>query len=600
VPFFVGSGLFPPEKKTDRLGGAGWIVHVAFSTSIACAVPASLASVDCNFEVRRRIVTDSDRIWILAEGYLDESRDSRCDTAPRSTATAIASLVSEQGYAAVEGLSGCFIAAIVFPQTGRIIVFRDRVGGRTAYWYHTGDAFGVATSSSLLAQRLPEIGLNAQWLAHWFGAGWPIRPALTPFSGIHELLPGERLEFADGRVKRHRRPFEMPEVPPRALRDDWVERFRTTFADSVNVCLPEHDDVAVMLSGGMDSGPVAAVAARSQHERGRSLTAVSWSLPAAPNADESDYIRKLAGALEIPLDLFDAGDCVPYDRLSTDLVVADFPTFNFYREMILRCYERAAARGLRVILNAAKGDLIYPPRSTQLADLWTRRDALSFARFIFVKLRTLGLSGTWQDANFRHFVSRLLTPLRRRESSPPEWLTPYAAGCQPDRGQWPPEASSHRLPEYASHLIGQAMAWGIAHENLFSQRFGVERRDPFQNEALVRLMLEMPVSVSFRDGTDKWVMREAMRGRIPEDLRTKGRTGLLNSFLKQGFERNREKLRCFLFMENTEWQAWVRPQFVRDVLDDRDASGRGQMVVCNCVGYSLWLKRLQEEGIAIG
>ena len=98
-----------------------------------------------------------------------------------------------------------------------------------------------------------------------------------------------------------------------------------------------------------------------------------------------------------------------------------------------------------------------------------------------------------------------------------------------------------RATQWAPRMPGQ-----MTHENLFSQRYGVERRDPFQNEALVKLMLEMPVSMSFRDGMDKWVMREAMRGRMPEKLRTKGRTGLLNSFLQMGFERNREKLKRFL------------------------------------------------------
>ena len=216
-----------------------------------------------------------------------------------------------------------------------------------------------------------------------------------------------------------------------------------------------------------------------------------------------------------------------------------------------------------------------------------------------MKLRALGLSGTWRDPNFRHWAGRPLRRLRHRRVPPPEWLTKAAIDCLPETDRWPPEADRHPLPEYASHLIGQAMAWGIAHENLFSQRYGVERRDPFQNEALVKLMLEMPVSMSFRDGMDKWVMREAMRGWMPEKLRTKGRTGLLNSFLQMGFERNREKLKRFLLEEHTDWQRWVRRDYVRDVLEGRIDSERGLLVIGNCVGYSLWLRRLEEEGISI-
>lgn len=542
---------------------------------------------------------DDARIWILAEGYVDKYHRLPPQELNRTTASILGQLVAEHGCKAVERLAGCFVAVFVFPETGTICAYRDRLGGRTAYWAQSGGRLVLASSSSLIGHALGRVCLDPRWLTHWFSIGWPGLPALTPFANINELLPGEWLEFVDGQVTRQRTPFTIPLGAPRRSPSEWVERFRSAFSNSIDACLPEADDAAVMLSGGMDSGPSATVAAELQRARGRSLTAVSWSLPGAPDADESKYIRSVADALDVPLDLFDAGDCVPYDRLTTDLVVADFPTFNFYREMILRCYERAAARGLPVIINAAMGDLIYPPGNARLVDLWARREGRAWFEFLFARLRARGVSGTWQDANFRHFVGRMLGRLRPRRTAPPPWLTDSAIALLPEAVRWPPEANRHRLPEYASHLIGQAMAWGVAHENLFSQRYGVERSDPFQNEALVRLMLEMPVSMSFRDGTDKWIMREAMRDRMPEEIRTKGRTGLLNSFLQLGFERNREKLRGFLFTESTDWQAWVRPEFVRDVLDNNDGTGRGQLVLGNCVGYSLWLKRLREEGISL-
>ena len=536
---------------------------------------------------------------VILDGYLADSSGQPHEPEERTPAARIADLIQCDGFDAVEKLTGSFVAIFIQPDSGNVRVWRDRLGGRTAYWQHDGDRFVLASSSDQIARTLGQVRLNDAWLAHWFGIRWPARPALTPFAGIQELLPGERLEFVDGRVSRQRVPFTMLAAAPRLSPAEWVERFRSTFEKSVEACLPEYGDAAVMLSGGMDSGPTAVIASGLLNDQGRSLTAVSWSLPDLPDADETEHIQTLANALSLRSELFDGGDCVPFDRLTTDLVVTDFPTFNFYRETILRCYQGAADQRLQVILNAAKGDLLYPPWNAQLAELWARGEGRAFVSFLALKLRTLGLLGTWRDPDFRHWVGRLLLPLRRRRAPPPAWLTEAAIACLPETDRWPPEADRHPLPEYASHLIGQAMAWGVAHENLFSQRYGVERRDPFQNEALVKLMLEMPVSMCFRDGMDKWVMREVMRGRMPEKLRAKGRTGLLNSFLRMGFERNREKLKRFLLEEHTDWQHWVRRDYVRDVLEGRTESARGMLVIGNCVGYSLWRQRLDEEGILI-
>jgi asparagine synthase (glutamine-hydrolysing) len=501
--------------------------------------------------------------------------------------------------ASLDRLSGCFVIVIAWPSSGRVVVYRDRLGGRTAYWHRDNQRILLSSSAGMIAGALGRVSLDREWLAHWFGLGWPALPALTPFSSIRELLPGEQLEIADRRIHRHRAPFKMPVSAQARSSSEWLALFNSTFTDSVHACLDPEGSTALMLSGGLDSGPTAVVAANLLSGERRSLTAVSWSLPSIPDADESERIQGLAAALDLRCESFDGGDYVPYRRLTTDLVVADFPTFNFYREIILLCYEHAARLGISVILNAARGDLIYPPGNMRLADLWARGERGAFLSSLLRRFQILGWSGTWRDPSFRYWLRRLIQPLWSRRQSPPKWLAHSALVHLPEVDLWPVEVKQHPLPQYAARLIGSAMAWGTAHENLFSQRFGVERRDPFQNEALVRLMLQMPVSMSVRDGTDKWIMREAMRGRMPERFRIVGRTGLLNGFLRLGFEQNREHLRRFLFSKNTDWQAWVRPEFVGAVLDDRDVSEQGQMILGKCVGYSLWLKRLEIEGISV-
>ena len=415
------------------------------------------------------------------------------------------------------------------------------------------------------------------------------------------MLPGEWLEFNNGALKRTRQPFDLNKDAVEHSADEWVDRFSSAFTRSVQTVVPAAGDVAIMLSGGLDSGPSACMAAAELARTGRRLHAVSWALAKDNRADESEFIQLLCHELQQPLDLFDGSDLEPFGDLRTEMVHCDFPLFNGFRPLILECYRRAREAGVGVILNAAAGDRIYPHWNAALLDLWRRRQWSAFAGAMGRLIRYKGLTSLYTDPHVRHWIGQTM-PWTRRFSggeSVPAWLTPEAVSRLPAAESWPPEAKQHRLPQYAQHLIGQSMALGMAHENAFSRRYGLDRRDPFHNEELVRLMLEMPVAMSSRGGVEKWVMRQAMRGKLPEPLRTKKRTGLLNTFFAAGFNRHVRQIEELLFTQQTDWQAWVRPEFVQTVLATDNRSDKEMLVVNQCIGHALWRQRLEEEGISI-
>lgn len=130
------------------------------------------------------------------------------------------------------------------------------------------------------------------------------------------------------------------------------------------------------------------------------------------------------------------------------------------------------------------------------------------------------------------------------------------------------------------------MTSGRCHEQYFAALHGVERRDPFHDESLVGFMLQAPVSYSVREGRTKWIMREAMRGRLPDPFRLKRRTGFLGSYSRAGIEAHKDSLYRLLFEESPGWRNWVKPEVVRRALDSSGQSG-GE-VLTRCVGYALW------------
>jgi len=601
----------PDRSELERLSSyvpvAGrWHFHTSPQLSLAVSAPTQWAALKSvrggavdlsSTEFERHLQTGS----VLFEGFLanrDELGDllGRLPTRPENDAGWVAATIRELGMAALHRLKGNYVLCVVMQAGRAVYAARDRLGGRTAYYATSDKGFAVASRSALIAGT-PEFGQDedAEFLARWLALRSPPKPGSTVFSDISELYPGSVWQCVDGRVRCERHPFRIESLG--SIRDpaDAIAAFAGAFEASVAATLGDHGDVAVMLSGGMDSGPAAIVAQEHLAGRGERLLPVSWLLPETPRADESRWIRMLCDAMGIPLtEIIGAPDSSLSER-GDAAVSPDLPAFNIYRSLVNACYERAAEIGCKVILNGNAGDALYPHPGLLLPDLLRRGEYRAFVQLTMHRLLRARMVRAHRDLFLRGATRHWRNRWKKRDPSmsPPAWLTAWAGEQLRELADWPPEADEHPFPEYARQLIGPSIAFGRAHEMAWCERFGIERRDPFHNEDLVQLMLKLPVSFSYRNGMDKWIMRAAMKGRMPDRFRLKRRTGLLHPLFHAGWNAHRQGLYHLLFEEQTEWQRYVRPEPVRlalgtPVAPSRRPDRRIMLVTAQCVGYALW------------
>lgn len=527
---------------------------------------------------------------LLCDGFV--ARPKRFDSiSPSSDLRWLAEKLVRDGGVAVDELQGQFALCFVNDDTGELIAARDRLGARALYWHQDADSVSVASRSGDLARLATgTIEENPAFISEMFALrGWHT-PGSTPFQGVHEVLPGARLTFGSGSPQSIRPAFQTESPEQCDSADDWVALFRKTFESAVYDVLDEDSRAGVMLSGGMDSIPLLVAASNTPQGGKRDLRAISWVLPDFPQSDETQWIDMAAQSAGVELLTFDGGTAEPFSGLGESLVSPELPYFNPVRELILKCHSLAAEQSCLLQLAATQGDMIYPARYRLIYDLSRRRDWAGLRRELAHLYQTGGLLGMYRDSALRYPVSRVLDriPGYRRQRQP-GWMTDHAISCLPAHKPWPPESNGFPNPGHASAMLGPAMTFGPAQENEFSRRFGVERRDPFQNEALVGLMLHAPVVLSHMQGQTKWIMREAMRDRIPDSLRLKRRTGLLTQFINWGYQRNRGDIERFLFdPQRSGWQRYVHPGFVKKALSGGHTSSKGLMTVCGCIGYSLW------------
>jgi len=504
--------------------------------------------------------------------------------------------LARRGCRAMDGLKGQFALCFVNDEADELIVVRDRLGGKPLYWFEDDHIAAVGTRSADLAGLAPgALQENPGFISEMFALRGRHSPRPTPFRKVHDVLPGARSTCNAGAIQATRPPFGVE--PPRCRSaDDWVALFAETFETAVNDALGEKGGVGVMLSGGMDSIPVMTAASCKLRTQNRVLQAISWILPGYPESDESLWIEAAAEAAGVTLKTFDGAASLPFSRLDSSLVSPELPYFNPMRELLLKCHSLAADTSCSLQLAATQGDMIYAGRHRVMQDLINRGEWKRLGGELAYLYQSMGLQGIYRDPAVRYPLSRLLRRIPAYSGAArTDWMTDYATSQLPADVPWPPEGGELPNPEHAYAMLGPAMTFGPAQENEFAQRFGVERRDPFQNEALVALMLHAPVFLSHTRGRTKWIMREAMRDRIPDSLRLKGRTGLLTQFINSGYARNREHIERFLFeLRRAAWQRYVHPGFVKKALSDGSPSSAGLMTICGCIGYSLWREHWTE------
>jgi asparagine synthase (glutamine-hydrolysing) len=257
-----------------------------------------LAILDLSPRGRMPMTRANGRLTIAYNGEVYNHRELRADLESRgctfTTATdteTLLALYEAEGPAMLGRLNGMFAFAIWDAAASTLFAARDRLGIKPFYYVeHAGALYFASEEKALFAAGVPAEFDDEQWgelLCFRFTAG-----ERTPFRRVRRLLPGHSLTFSGGAMRIRRwwdyadRVRALRDTPPR----DAARWFADTFDDAVGVRRIADVPVGVLLSGGLDSGSVAASLA-GQSERAVSSFTVRF---AEQGFDEGPLARAVA------------------------------------------------------------------------------------------------------------------------------------------------------------------------------------------------------------------------------------------------------------------------------------------------------------------
>lgn len=487
-------------------------------------------------------------VMLIMDGRLD-NRDELLPLLrlPGSVSDATFALAAyeawQDGFA--ERLNGDFALAVFDLSRQRLLLVRDSIGMRPLYYFRSDRLFAFASEIKALLAH-PDIPLrpDAEGIADYMlTCSRPLdRQDITCFAGISALPPAH---FAVSTVKQTvtRRYWDFDVDRPIRLRsfNEYVEAFRERFAEAVRRRIRSAYPVAVAVSGGLDSSSIFCQAERLRRSGATNCPAVAGiSHPGAEgsDADESRYLADIERDYGVEIQRFAIEPLIGLVQGADEQIRAsEAPLIEYMWGRSRELHQRAAAGGARVLLTGDWGDQVLFS-STYLVDLFhqfrwreIRRHTREYSRWVgAAEARVL---------TRRFPVDLARNDMPRRLVSPLKWARRRLLGV--DRPKpWFSDAFLRRGLRFASRpaTIGDgfhsAQARSIYLEarskyhvhvmewhNKIGALLGLDAAVPFLDRELLAFLMAIPGEVQNQNGVPRGLLREAMRGVLPESVRTR-------------------------------------------------------------------------------
>ncbi len=571
------------------------------------------------------LANEDESIWIVFNGEIYnhasirpslEATGHRYRT--RSDTETIVHAYEEWGDSCVERLRGMFAFAIWDTPRRRLLLARDRLGVKPLYWTVTGGRllFGseikAILASGLVTPEADESRLSEQLATRSLaGAG-------TLFKGINRLLPGHTLVYQDGAV-RIQRYWDVPtgeHDPAIAGLSDRaaVERFRELLEQSVRMRLMADVPLGMFLSGGLDSSAIAAVMAR-MIDRPVQTFSVAFKDRAF---SELEYARGVSRAIgadahEVVIGEQDYFDALPRLIWHEDEPIAHTSSVPLYFVSAL------AAKHVKVVLTGEGSDELlagygrYPRALVNWTAGEVYRSVPSGIRTWIANTIVPTLPSKVRRYADRSFVTRPVTPealffdnfaaigLERQRSLLASRL---AAQITPERAYGPsreffeaPNGRSSVLDRLLYADLKTYLVELLMKQDQMSMAASIESRVPFLDHELVEFAAKLPNRLKLRGLKTKWILREAVRDRLPAAILSRPKMGFPVPFHLWMRGPWQAVAREILLDSRTRERGIVEPRSVENLLDAH-AAGRinGGDAIWSLLNLELWYRTFIDRG----
>ena len=534
---------------------------------------------------------------------------THCDT------ETILHLYEEHGPRCVEHLRGMFAFAIWDQKKRELFIARDRLGVKPLYYAQTDGAslYFASEIKALLETGAIRAELNYSALPDYLANHAPSGEE-TLFRGIKRLLPGHTLRWRDGslEIKEYWNVSFQRDENRKRSDADYIAEWSDLFRESVRLRLMADVPLGMFLSGGIDSSAIAAVMSGMVAEPIKTFSVAF----AEREANELEYARLVAQTFKTnhheivvkPADFFAA---LP------KLVWHEDEPLAHPSSVALYFVAQLASRHVKVVLTGEGSDELLAgygryrktvlnvqlgTRYQQLAPAGIRKairqqiEGLSPGSRARQKLQRtfLTLSPDLESIYFDNFAvfprvmqNDLLTP-DTQERLGVSAGDPYSVM----RGVLAETDATSLLDRLLHADIKTYLHELLMKQDQMSMAASIESRVPFLDHKLVEFSAALPERLKLRGATTKYILRESMKGMLPEAILSRPKMGFpvpVGAWFRGAF---RNVIDEYVLSERAIGRGVFEPSFVRSLVQQHQVGGEDHSErLWALVNFEIWQRQ---------
>jgi asparagine synthase (glutamine-hydrolysing) len=523
-------------------------------------------------------MTDESGNWITYNGEIYNFIELRIELGAEnfsstSDTEVILRAYQKWGKDCVNHFRGMFAFAIWDDEKKQLFCARDHFGIKPFYYTVVNNVVYFASEIKALLPFIPSIETNLEGLKEYLTFQFCLA-GKTLFKGVNELLPAHTLTISNGaiHIARYWEVFFEPDFSH--TENYYEEKLRSLIKDSVKIHLRSDVPVGSYLSGGVDSSAIASIASSINN---KDYIGFIGKFAEGKEFDESDYAKEVAVKGGFPLReiTINVNDFIKNIRkviYHLDYPVAGPGSFPQYMVSQLAAKER------KVVLGGQGGDetfggytrylVAYFEQCLKAAIDGTSNNGNFIVTYesIIPNLTSLKnykplMQEFWQDELFADMDRRYFRLINRASSITDEidWslMDNYSAfetfKLIFNQNNVKKESYFDLMTHFDFKTLLPAL---LQVEDRVSMAHGLESRVPLLDRKIVEFAATMPSNVKFKNGSLKYILRNAVKPFIPKSIyERKDKMGFPTPF--------------------SEWIQGEAREFVGDTFSTQKAKGRG-------------------------
>jgi len=458
------------------------------------------------------------------------------DFKTQSDSEVIVAAYLKWGLGFVEHLRGMFAIALLDDET--LYLFRDRLGKKPLFYLHD-KAFVFASEIKALLPFLQKVEMDEDALLSYLSFLAPT-PPFTFFKNIKKLAAGEYLTFKNGKIEV-KRYFELLDTRANLItdRDEALNLLENLLQESINLRLDADVPMASLLSGGIDSALINALALKN----GTKLHTYTLGYKGFAKYDERKNAKESAEFLGVSNQEVEISQNDFIDALDKALDTLDEPLNDPAAIPLYLLFEHIKKEGYKVVLSGEGSDELflgyrqyfefldveslsklknknwlsnYFHSNFSMNREWERYKRVFDGTLLF---RTTGES-------FTDLQKNMLLRRNVRDNESLKYIKNYRDRFENshhhDESIWYSYIDLHLFQ--AEHFLAKLDRMSMAHS--------IESRTPFMDHKFASAVFSIDPKLRYEDGVTKSLLKSIARPYLGEKIISRRKKGFSNPYME--------------------------------------------------------------------